>query len=275
MNRSATLPMLSPIAASLLATNASAGLVGINYSDGSVYSISTTDASATHIGTAQRGVMGVDRANDGTIYAITDGIAGAFGTLDQSTWAFTSIGRLSAGFTSEGALAIDADGRAFGGVALAGGGRGLFEIDMLTGQASPTVPLTAASSDINGMTFRSDGALVAIDRVSNQLVSIDPLTGALTGIAQLQSPGIGAVGGLTVDNGVGYYATAGAVSGSEGDNSLYRIDLFTGEQSLIGELGPDAGAGFGIGALVSVPVPAPASLGVFATLGFIGIRRRR
>lgn len=260
----------------LLAAHADADLIGINYSSGQIFLISTTDASVSLLGETRQGVMGMDRDSNGTLYAITDGLSGGLGTFDEQSWTLNMIGNLSAGFTSEGGLAFDAQGRAFGGNTLAGGGRAIFQIDLDTGRAGDRIVLSRPSIDLNGLVFRSDGVLVGIDRVSNELVSIDHASGEVSTVASLISSGIGSVGGLAIDAGVGYYATAGTVSGSDGDNSLYGINLFTGEQWLVGSLGAQAGSGFGIGALASDAVPAPGPVGLLAIAGgLVGARRRR
>lgn len=263
------------LTAGLFTMHASADLIGINYSSGQVFSISTADASVSLLGETRHGIMGLDRASDGTLYAITDGLAGGLGTFDEQSWSLNMIGNLSAGFTSEGGLAFDSQGRAFGGNTLAGGGRAIFQIDLATGLAGERIVLSRSSIDLNGLSFRSDGVLVGIDRVTNELVTIDHSSGEVSTVASLISSGIGSVGGLAIDNGVGYYTTAGTVSGSEGDNSLYGIDLFTGEQWLVGELGDQAGAGFGIGALASASVPAPGAVGLIGIGGMVCMRRRR
>ncbi|MFG0246539.1 MAG: hypothetical protein ACF8MF_10880 [Phycisphaerales bacterium JB052] len=261
--------------AGLFSVHANADLIGINYTSGQVFSISTTDASVSYLGDTQQGIMGLDRSSDGTLYATTDGLLGGLGTLVDQRWSLEMIGSLNAGFTSEGGLAFDAQGRAFGGNTLAGGGRAVFQIDLTTGQAGKRIVLSRSSIDLNGLAFRSDGVMVGIDRVTNELVEVDHTSGEVNTVASLISSGIGSVGGLAIDAGVGYYTTAGTVSGSDGDNSLYGINLFSGEQWLVGELGDQAGAGFGIGALASASVPTPGVAGMIGIGGMLGARRRR
>lgn len=267
-----------PAIVALLAASgfAHADLIGVNYSTGDVFSISTTDASATRVGHTASGLMGLDRDATGDLFAISDGITGSLARLDTSTWALDPVGSLSAGFTFEGGLAISPSGEFFGASRLAGAGRAIFQIDPLTGHMTQSVTLSRATLDLNALQFRPDGQLVAIDALANEFVSIDTTTGQVNAIATLLTPSAGAVGALAIEDGVGYYVTAGTTSGAEGDNSLYRIDLFTGEQSLIGSLGAEAGAGFGIGALAGPAVPAPAGvLALLAAGAFGGARRRR
>ena len=137
-----------------------------------------------------------------------------------------------------------------------------------------SITLSRASIDLNGLQFRDDGALVAIDAVAGDFVSIDALTGQVNSIAPLLTQNAGAVGGLAIDGGLGYYVTAGTVSGSDGDNALYSIDLYTGEQNFIGPLGTEAGTGFGIGALAGPAVPSPATLLLLSGAGGITLMLR-
>jgi len=254
---------------------AHADLVGVNYSTGGVFSISTDNAAATQIGQTATGIMGLDRDAGGSLLAITDGLAGTLGVLDEQSWQLGTIGRLGAGFTFEGGLAVNAGGEIYGGSRLSGGGRAIFRIDHFSGQMGQNVLLSRASIDLNGLQFRGDGALVAIDALAGDLVSIDVSTGQVSSIAPLLTPAAGAVGGLAIDNGVGYYVTSGMVSGADGDNSLYSIDLYTGEQRLIGSLGAEAGAGFGIGALAGPSVPTPAGMLLLSGAGLLSAARRR
>ncbi|MFG0274546.1 MAG: DUF6923 family protein [Phycisphaerales bacterium] len=254
---------------------ANAGLIGVNFSTGTLYAFDPDAGSIAAIGETGRTITGLEVGPAGALYGMTDGLAGRLVTIDPETAGVTDVGPLGAGFSFEGALAIDAAGRAVGATKLAGGGRALFSVDLTTGATATLTGLSRSSIDINGMVFRDDGALVGIDSVRNEFVSIDLATGAVTTISALQSPGIGAVGGLALHRGMGYYATAGAVSGSDGDNALYSIDLYTGEQAFVMSLGSEAGAGFGIGALASTtPVPAP-SAALPLALGAGGALRRR
>ncbi len=252
-----------------------ADLIGVNYSTGDVYSISTADATATRLGSTVSGIMGLDRDRSGRLVGIKDGIGGSVGSLNVSDWQFSAIGNAGAGFTFEGGLAIGARGEIFAGSRLSGSGRAIFEIDPATGTMTRSITLSRTDVDLNGLQFRADGALVALDAVSAEFVSVDTGTGMVTTIAPLLSTAVGAVGGLAIDEGVGYFVTAGETSGSHGDNSLYRIDLNTGDQRLIGPLGAEAGAGFGIGALVGFPVPSPATALLVGGASAISLTRRR
>tara|TARA_E500000318_G_scaffold68442_1_gene63235 strand:- start:23937 stop:24767 length:831 start_codon:yes stop_codon:yes gene_type:complete len=262
------------IAMGLITTLANADLIGVNYSTGDVFSIDTSTAQSTRIGQTSTGIMGIDRDTSGRIMAITDGIVGKLSVLNEQSWELETVGNLGAGFTSEGGLAVNDIGELFAGTRLAGGGRAIFQIDPDTGSMMQSITLSRSSLDLNGLQFRNDGVLVGIDAIANELVSIDPLSGEMTTITSLSSTNPGAVGGLAIDNGVGYFVTAGTVSGSNGDNSLYSIDLYTGQQQLIGSLGAEAGSGFGIGALTGPAVPTPTSSLLLCMAGACSMKRR-
>lgn len=253
-----------------------ADLIGINYSTGDVFSISTVDASTTFLGRTDTGIMGVDRDQNGDLLTITDGLNGSLGVLDENNWQIGEVGNLGAGFTFEGGLAVSGSGEIFGASRLAEGGRAIFQISRSSGDVMRSTVLSRPDVDLNGMQFRSDGVMVAIDALAGDFVSIDTSTGLMTHISSLETLSPGAVGGLALQDGLGYYITGGPVSGSEGDNSLYSIDFYTGEQRFIGTLDDVAGAGFGIGALVGTTVPSPGGLPVLGLAGVIlGTRRRR
>ncbi len=262
------------IAMGLITTLANADLIGVNYSTGDVFSIDTSTAHATRVGQTGTGIMGIDRDSNGRIMAITDGIVGKLSVLNEQSWELETIGNLGAGFTSEGGLAVNHNGELYAGTRLAGGGRAIFQIDPDTGSMLQSIKLSRSTLDLNGLQFRNDGVLVGIDALANELVSIDPLSGDMTVITSLSSTSPGAVGGLAIENGVGYFVTAGTVSGANGDNSLYSIDLYTGQQQLIGSLGAEAGSGFGIGALTGPAVPTPASSLLLCVAGACSTQRR-
>jgi len=228
----------TPLAAFLVAD-----LFGVHLGTGELYSISTQDASVTLIGNTNVNVGSLLRAPDGFLYGVTNSAGTSLWRIDPATAQSTLVGPLASGFTIEGGLALDAHGVAWG--VLAAGGR-LFTIDLATG-AETLGPTVGGGSfvDINGIAFRGDGALVGIERVSNSLVRIDTMTGAVTPIAAL-APVLGAAGGMAVQEGTAYFATYGPASSDPGSNELWTVDLFSGANVLVGNFGPlPNGVGFG------------------------------
>jgi hypothetical protein len=184
---------------------------------------------------------------------------------------------LGVGFVFEGVLAFAPNGTAYGSNAGSAGAPQLFTINLTTGAAT-IIGTLAGSHDINGMTWRSDGKLVALDRVSNSLLVIDPTTLAISTLAALGSA-VGAVGGMTVDGTTAFFSTSGPGS-IPGSNSLYTFDLFTGSFSLVGSFAPTiTGTGIsgiaGGASVAAVPEPASLTLAGVAAFGLLGYRLRR
>ena len=114
--------------------------------------------------------------------------------------------------------------------------------------------------DINGMAFRSDGALIAFEGAPfKSLYSIDFATLTTTKIATL--PTLHGIGGLAVRGDDAYLIGRKL---TDQVDSLFTIDLFTGEMSLVGQIdlgGPFAVSGWFSG-LAAVPIPEPTSLAI-------------
>jgi len=254
---------------------AHAGLLGIEWDTGNLYSVSTSNASLTLIGST--GLTAPDSLEfnaGGTLYTTTNGFLGASGlySINPANAAATLVG--ATGVTQfEGAIAFAPDGTAYG----AGqGGTDIYTINLTTGAA--TVIGNIGLIDVSGLAFRSDGTLVAIEGTTgNSLYSINLTTFATTAIATLL-PTLGDIGGLTVQGSTAYLATGGP--GVGGTNSLYSIDLFTGATTLIGSFGLSEDGLSGLALMPTGAVPEPASLAIWglgglAMIGFGSTRRRR
>lgn len=125
--------------------------------------------------------------------------------------------------------------------------------------------------DINGLAWRSDGQLVALDRVQNALLLIDPTTRATSVLASL-GPTVGAVGGMVLSNDQGWFATSGPSGTDPGSNGLYAFDAFTGNYSLVGSFSPTI-TGTGISGLaISVPEPSFAGFALGWFLLWLAVR---
>jgi hypothetical protein len=259
-------------------------LYGVHYDTGDVYEISTTDASLTYVGNMPYafpyGVAGLEYSpNDsGLIYGITTGSYNdPYGvpdavlcTFDPDTAAVTEVGPLGLSFVFEGGLAFSPEGVAYGVNATGINTPQLFTIDLNTGLATIVGTMSGGQRDVNGLTWRSDGMLVGVERVSGALVTIDPMTAVVAQIATLDGVDVGASGGMAAIGGAGYLATGGPYSTIPGSNSLYSVDLFTGECTLIAPFDPAVMTGLGIGGLA---VPEPGSL-VLLGLALAVVSRR-
>jgi hypothetical protein len=135
--------------------------------------------------------------------------------------------------------------------------------------------MTGGSHDINGMVWRNDGMLVGVDRLSNAIVEINPVTAEVSLLAGIGADIVGGVGGMVIDGATAYLATAGPGGTRPGSNSLYRVNLDTGALSHIGvfSIGGAPLTGSGISGLSIVPEPTALTIMAIAALGFI--RRRR
>jgi hypothetical protein len=247
---------------------ANAGLLGIDFDTGTLYSVSTANAALTLIGSNGRNFGEIEFSPSGTLYGFTTGSASTLYTINPSTAAATPIGPLGLSFVFEGGLAFSPGGIAYGTNGGALGADQLFTINLATGSATVVGTLSGGDRDINGLAYRSDGQLIGLDRITNALVVIDPATAAVTLLAAVPST-VGGAGGMTVLNGIGYYSTSGPGGLVPGSNTLYSFDLFTGASTPIGNFnGVITGTGIS-GLAGSVPEPGTivlVSIGALALL---------
>lgn len=196
---------------------------------GALLRIDATTAAITEVGRHGLPWLGGLEAHGGRLYAISWGENGALYSLDPRTAAATMIGSLGVGRVYEGGFAIDSVGT---GYFVQGNGH-LFRVDLSTGVASSIGGVVAGYGppDIVGMTSRSDGMLVALDRANRILLTIDPTTARARVLVQHLpllfgvSPGYGGMTG----SGTRGFLCAGL--------SLYSFDLFTGNLAMVGGLG--------------------------------------
>jgi len=251
----------------------SAPLIGVEENTGDFYAISTTDASLQLIGHSGVTELGALEFNphDGFFYGFTTGAAPALyrfeipTTLDAVTG--LSIGPLGV-FAFEGGLAFAPDGTAYavnGGVTVPY----LVTLNLNTGHAT-VVNSFQGRHDIAGLGWRGDGVLIGLDGTDNALLAIDPTTAGATTIDSI-APIIGAVGGMALLDGSGYFVTAGPLAANPGSNELYSFDAYTGDHVFIGSFeNLILGSGF---SGLSV-VPEPATLTLLALAGAALLRRK-
>lgn len=257
-------------AALLAAPAARAALLGVDAATGSLYRISTTDASMTLAGeTGLPRLSGLEFSPDGVLYAMSSGATASLYTINPDTAQATLVGGLG-DFVFEGALAFAPGGTAYGINMGDVQTNHLFTLNLATGQATPIGPLSGGAHDINGLAWRRDGRLVGIDRRLNALVTINPLNADTELLAALD-PAIllGAGGGMTAAGDAGFFVTSGPGAVVPGSSELYAFDLFTGQTRLIGLLTPEL-TGKGLGGLA---LPEPATVAMLA-VGWLALRRR-
>lgn len=271
------LRLLFAVAAALCGAAASAQLLGINFDNGELYRISTTDASRTLV--ANTGIIGaacLTLAPNGNYYTFTTGPNSTLYKINTTTGAATAVGGLGLQYTFEGAMTFSPQGVAYATNAGEAESPNFFKIDLNTGVATIVSSIGVLPHDINGMVWREDGQLVGIDRETNSLVEFSPNNGSLSYIRTYNAmggePNLGEVGGMTRDGPNIYFATGGTDPALPGDNSLWRVDISTGAATRIG--GFTGLAGTGISGLAPVPEPATVAT-LAAAIAFVLLRRRR
>jgi len=251
-------------------------LVAIDYTSGVLYNVNSSNAALTAIGstgvTGTYGFGDIQFAPNGTLYGTTIGPNSALYTINPQTAAATLVGSLGIS-TYEGALAFAPNGTAYGLNGLGGLQDELFTINLATGAATEVA--SVGSIDVNGLLYRSDGMLVGIEDYSNSLVVINPQTGNVTTLASLPFS-VGDIGGMTMYNGTGYFATGGTDSTfATGTDSLYSFNPYSGADSLVGSFPPGIAepgisgiAGYG----TTNVAPEPGALSLLGLgLGAIGL----
>jgi len=249
-----------------------ATLLGVESDTGKLYEISTENASLSLIGnTGIRELCSLDVSPDGILYGFNVGSEAVLFQIDPKTAQTTPVGPLGlfAGMVEGGLAFAPEDGTAYGLNLGTETNAQLVRIDILTGEATPVGALSGATNDINGLAWRSrDRMLVGLNRISNSLVAIDPLTAACSVITQLNTV-VGGVGGMAALGDTGYFSTAGPCitkqpdgqQGTPGSNELYSFNLYSGEYTFIGRFPTDPAAscsgevilGWGISGLALVP----------------------
>jgi hypothetical protein len=260
---------------------AEASLLGVDESTGNLYSVSESNATTSFIGST--GIVGawadIQFAPSGTLYGFTDSatVTPTLYKIDPTTAAVTAVGPLNTpNFVFEGALTFAPGGTAYAMNIGRSGDTQLFTINLATGAAS-TLGVVGGANDINGLAYRSDGKLIGLDDNSNSLLLIDPITLTATTLAAVPTA-VGAIGGMTVDGGVGYYVTGADTSINPGSDDLYSFNLVTGASTFVGNLGFTDDGLSGLAALPTPAVPEPSSIAILGSavigVGFVLSRRR-
>ncbi|XOF34737.1 MAG: hypothetical protein ACL93V_05460 [Candidatus Electrothrix sp. YB6] len=186
--------------------------------------------------------------SEGVLYGISAGDNAQLYTVDPTTGAATPVGPLGIGFVFEGGLCFDADEQLFGVDQGNSAAAKTFTINTATGAATIVGPNQSEERDINGLTFDGE-TFYAIDRISNTLGTVDPITGSYTPIGYPETT-IGVAGGLAHDPEDGtLYATFADTGG------FYIVDKASGNATLISINNVDYGLAF-------APLPPPTCDGI-------------
>jgi hypothetical protein len=111
----------------------------------------------------------------------------------------------------------------------------LYHVDRTT--AAATFIATVAGSSDNGLTFLSDGTLLAADG-AGEVARIDPASGAVTAVGQFGN-GLSSSGDLVAVGGIMYGISATGAGGADAsaNNVLLRVDVATGAATVVGPIG--------------------------------------
>jgi hypothetical protein len=272
----------------LLADGAVAQLYGVDYDSGQLYTVSTSNASLSLVGSTGVPHLGslVYRPSDHQLYGFTVGDSSELYRINPTNANATLVAPLDNHHMAyvEGDMTIASNGTVYA-CCMAAFDWVLFTADLDTGTTTGIGRLGFPGPfhypvNINGLAWRGDNMLVATYRDRDSLITINPTPTSITSInlastiAEL-APTFGTVGGMASAGNTGYFSTSGPGDSVAGSNELHSFNLFTGETALVGSFAPTI-TGTGLSGLALVtPEPASIFLLSFAGTTVLSLARRR
>lgn len=256
--------------------SATVKLYGVEWDTGDLFSINTTTAALTRIGTT--GVIrmvDIAFAPDGTLYGFDAGTQPKLYKINTTTGASTVVAALGVqqgDFVYEGALTFR-NNTAYAMGLTSATTPFLFNINTTSGAITGRVAVQR-EVDINGWYFEAAlNKLVGIDRESERFLTIDPANGAVTDFTAPVGWRVGQVGGVAKFQSAGFLVSAGPGGALPGTNKLYRFNIMGGNPPALTEVGGLTGIG-GNGLSGLAIIPEPTTLAAL-TIGVAAAARRR
>ena len=255
--------------------NAALQLVGLG-SSGQLWDIDNTAGTAGNARpTGVTTPADMAAGPDGQLYSINTGFGtvGAFKLhrIDPVTGTGTVVGTTGLISSVEGGLTCSPSGTLYGSYQINGATKSLYTVNRATGQTTILGP-TTGSDDVSALAFGADGTLYAIDSTVNdggvaKLYTLNPSNGGILTTTPLSLDFDGGTLGAAIDPDTGTFYVA-----SGGTDTLYTLNVATGNLTAVGSLGPLTDV-VGL-AFVSVPEPGATALLAVGGLGMLRRRRR-
>ena len=196
--------------------------------------------------------------------------------INPATGTYASVGLTGLDHIFEGDLSLNPlTGQLFGMADAPNAPFGpfnLFRMDLVTGGSATIVGALPSSNspDYSAMAFDNLGKLFIVNTGgsgNSTLLTIDPSTAAVLALVTLDV-NLGYTAGMAIDpfSGVAYLADGG----TQGTDSLYQLDLTSGQTTLVGQLGLTDG----LAGLTFIPEPTPMALASSGALLYAALRRR-
>lgn len=206
--------------------------------DGRLWDVDPATGAVSNFRSTAGSLMGIAVSSNGTIFGLTTFLGSpgnALVTIDPVTGAPSTVGSTGLFRLYEGDLDFDPTTGMLYGVQNQPSYPDveLFTIDPATGAGTSIGVVPANLGDLSAMAFASDGTLLVLDTYNDELLTLDKSDASILSSVGL-SLDLGPVAGMDFHPVTGDLYVA---DGEGGTNSLYTLDVSTGNLSLIGATG--------------------------------------